>query len=74
MEWMAFRGQFLPLMIIRRYLKLTFNYCNENELIDRQIDELTKMELPFRIDLLPTNFPKPNKLILNIEEKNNVVH
>jgi len=74
MEWMAFRGQFLPLMIIRRYLKLTFNYCNENGLIDRQIDELTKMELPFRIDLLPTNFPKPNKLILNIEEKNNIVH
>jgi hypothetical protein len=74
MVWMAFRGQFLPLMIIRRYLKLTFNYCNENGLIDRQIDELTKMELPFRIDLLPTNFPKPKKLMLNIEEKNNVVH
>jgi hypothetical protein len=74
MEWMAFRGQFLPLMIIRRYLKLTFNYCNENGLIDRQIDELTKMELPFRIDLLPTNFPKPKKFMLNIEEKNNVVH
>jgi hypothetical protein len=55
-------------------LKLTFNYCNENGLIDRQIDELTKMELPFRIDLLPTNFPKPKKLMLNIEEKNNVVH
>jgi hypothetical protein len=73
MEWMAFRGQFLPLMVIRRYLKLTFNYCNEKGLIDRQISELAEMELPFRIDLLPTNFPKPNLLILNIDEKNNVL-
>jgi len=71
MEWMAFRGQFLPLMIIRRYLKLTFNYCNENELLDKKIEELKLMELPFRIDLLPTSFPKPNELILNINENKN---
>jgi hypothetical protein len=70
-EWMAFRGQFLPLMIIRRYLKLTFNYCNEKGLLDNQIEELKGMELPFRIYLLPTSFPKPNELILNIHEKNN---
>ncbi|MBK8698594.1 MAG: HNH endonuclease [Saprospiraceae bacterium] len=68
MEWMAFRGKFLPLMIIRRYLKLTFNYCNENGLLDKRIDELGEMKLPFRIDLLPTNFPNPNELILNIYE------
>lgn len=30
MEWMSFRGKFFPLMVIRRYLKLTYNYCNEN--------------------------------------------
>jgi len=73
LEWMAFRGQFLPLMIIRRYLKLTFNYCNENELLDKLIDELKEMQLPFRIDLLPTNFPKPNELTLNIYENRNVL-
>ncbi|WP_305982542.1 HNH endonuclease [Roseivirga thermotolerans] len=69
MEWMAFRGQFLPLMIIRRYLKLAFNYCNENGLLDKQIDDLMEMELPFRIDLLPTTFPKPTELTLNIEKE-----
>ncbi|MCK4344764.1 MAG: HNH endonuclease [Bacteroidales bacterium] len=67
MEWMIFRGQFLPLMIIRRYLKLTFNYCNENGLLDKKIVELKEMELPFKIELLPTNYPNPNELILNIE-------
>lgn len=71
MEWMNFNGQFLPLMIIRRYLKLTFNYCNQNELLDKKIEELKDIGLPFRIDLLPTKFPKPNELMLSIEMKNN---
>lgn len=67
MEWMEYRGEFLPLMIIRRYLKLTFNYCLEEALIDKQIDDLKKMNLPFRIDLLPIQFPAPNALTLNIQ-------
>ena len=69
MEWMNFRGQFLPLMIIRRYLKLTFNYCDEHGLLDKKIEELKDLELPFKIDLLPINFPNPNVLTLNIKEK-----
>lgn len=72
MEWMNFRGQFLPLMIIRRYLKLTFNYCNTNNLLDNNIDDLRTMELPFKIEFLPTEFPKPSELVLNITEKENV--
>ena len=67
-EWMNFRGEFLPLMIIRRYLKLTFNYCLENQIIDKNIEELKDLELSFKIELLPTLFPKPYKLILNIGE------
>jgi hypothetical protein len=73
MEWMAFRGQFLPIMIIRRYLKLTFNYCNDNGLLDKQIGDLKGIELPFRIDLLPTTFPKPNELKLNVDDKKNAL-
>ncbi|MDD2474930.1 MAG: hypothetical protein PHI32_03350 [Dysgonamonadaceae bacterium] len=69
MEWMEYRGQFLPLMIIRRYLKLTFNYCTQNDLLDAKIEELRDMELPFKIDLLPTRYPKPNELILNAKLK-----
>ncbi|HTO15818.1 MAG TPA: HNH endonuclease signature motif containing protein [Edaphocola sp.] len=69
MEWMTFRGKFLPLMIIRRYLKLTFNYCYEKGMLDNQINELKDLELPFRIDLLPISFPKPNELTLNINDK-----
>lgn len=68
MEWMTGKGQFLPLMIIRRYLKLTFNYCDENELLDKRIEDLSEIELPFRIDLLPINFPNPPELILSVSE------
>ncbi|PZM77261.1 MAG: hypothetical protein DKM50_13610 [Candidatus Margulisiibacteriota bacterium] len=68
MEWMIFRRQFLPLMIIRRYLKLTFNYCIENNLIDKKIEELKDLVLPFRIDLLPIAFPLSGELVLNIEK------
>jgi len=69
MEWMSFRGMFLPLMVIRRYLKLTYNYCNDNELLDKKIEDLKEMELPFKINLLPTNYPNPSELVLNIEKK-----
>jgi hypothetical protein len=71
MEWMNFRGQFLPLMIIRRYLKLTYYYCSEYELLDKEANDLKEMKLPFRIDLLPTNFPNPKELILTINEREN---
>jgi len=73
MEWMNFRGQFLPLMIIRRYLKLTYNYCNKYGLLEKKIEELKRMELPFKIDLLPTNYPNPNELILIVEAKKNIL-
>ena len=72
MEWMIFRDEFLPLMIIRRYLKLVYKYSNENNLLDQDISELEKMELPFKIQYLPTEFPKPKFLKLNITEKENV--
>ena len=72
MEWMIFRNEFLPLMIIRRYLKLVYKYSNENNLLDKTVSELEKVELPFKIQYLPTEFPKPKFLKLNITVKENV--
>jgi hypothetical protein len=57
-------------MIIRRYLKLTYNYCDKYGLLEKEIDELKDLELPFKIELLPMNFPNPNELILTINAKN----
>ena len=69
MAWMAFRGDFLPLMIVRRYLKLVYNFCFENDLLDKNVAELATMKLPFDIRLLPTIYPAPNELVLNMETK-----
>jgi 5-methylcytosine-specific restriction endonuclease McrA len=65
MEWMKYKETFLPLMLIRRYLKLVYSYCISEEIIDVRIDELIDKELPFKIDFLPISFPNPKNLTLN---------
>lgn len=69
MEWMNDRGDFLPLMIIRRYLKLVFQYCFQNDLLDKLVEEVEEMKLPFDIEYIPTKFPKPTELCLNMTKK-----
>jgi hypothetical protein len=53
-------------MVVRRYLKLAFAYCVEKALLERKMEDLIGVELPFRLDLLPSSFPKPNTLVLNV--------
>jgi len=65
MEWMSFRGKdFLPLMVIRRYLKLTVSYCIENDLMDLKFSEIELMQIPFKLASIPTKYPPPDKLKL----------
>lgn len=68
MTWMYSKNQFLPLMIIRRYLKLVYSYCLQNNLLESKISDLDELELPFNIVELPTNFPRPTELVLNIND------
>lgn len=62
MEWMQLRGHFLPLTVIKRYLKLTFAYCVEHGLIDQSPEELRGLDLPFNIEYLPMDYPAPSEL------------
>ncbi len=64
MEWMQTKDNFLPLMVIRRYLKLVFTYCLENEILDLKLSETKNLELPFKLEFIPTKFPNPSELIL----------
>lgn len=66
MEWMIYKKAFFPLMIIRRYLKLTYQYCEDQELLDLPVEAVEQMDLPFKIQFIPTKFPPPNELKLNI--------
>ena len=37
------------------------------------MEELKDMELPFKIELLPTNYPDPKELILKTEQTKNTL-
>ena len=56
-------------VIIRRYLKLVFKYCSENDLLEKLVKEVKEMDLPFKIEFIPTNYPNPSELKLNIENE-----
>ncbi len=68
MEWMNSSGSHLPILVIRRYLKLTLTYCIKHDLIDKSVDELRELELPFKIELLPVKFPQPKYLKLSADK------
>lgn len=67
MEWMHSKNEFLPLMIIRRYLKLVYHYAERRNILNLSIQDVTEVNLPFQIKNIPINFPPPDKLKLNVE-------
>ena len=44
LEWMNDTDNFLPLMVIRRYLKLVYKYCLDNKLLNVEIEMLDSLE------------------------------
>ena len=62
MEWYNDRQSFPPLMVLRRYIKLIYNYCESEDLINLEINALRAFNLPFDVSLLPIHFPSPEKL------------
>ncbi|MBR4029664.1 MAG: HNH endonuclease [Alistipes sp.] len=63
-EWYNKRQCFPPLLIIRRYLKIVYLYCEANNLLEQQLEDVDSNTLPFRLDLIPTEYPEPSKLRL----------
>lgn len=61
---MTKQGKFPPLMVLRRYLKLIVNYCLKEDLMDLSLSEIDEKDLPFSIDHIPIDFPKPTELVL----------
>lgn len=68
-EWMSTQDKFLPMMVIRRYLKLIFEYCKTNGLLNVMVEDINKSDLPFRLDSLPIKFSDPNILYLSINDR-----
>ena len=66
MEWMQSKEQFLPLLVIRRYLKITILFCLENDLMEQEISKVSELSnLPFKLECIPIKYPAPVNLRLN---------
>ena len=65
MEWYAGKGEFPPLLILRRYLKLVHQFCVENDIMDCLLEELDDSQWPFHLKSIPTDYPAPSSLILS---------
>ena len=55
-EWMDAREDFLPLKVIRRYLKLVHLFCQENDLMSMVLEEALECDLPFEMQYWPEKF------------------
>jgi len=42
-------------------------FCDKENLMDAAIEELHNQNYPFKIELVPINFPKPNLLRMIVE-------
>lgn len=63
MEWCYKKHDFPPLQVLRNYMKLVIQYCNDNSLMDEDVDTSCEMNLPFAIEFIPLEFPQPKDLI-----------
>ena len=59
-EWYAtVRKEWPPLNILIHYLKNIYLYSVENGLMDKHAEELDGMDLPFKWQYIPLDFPQP---------------
>ncbi|MHB1035611.1 MAG: HNH endonuclease [Pirellulales bacterium] len=66
LEWWAKCGEFPPLLLLRRYLKLAVAWCEEHGIMDLSRDATSSAVegMPFSLDQLPLDYPQPARLRL----------
>lgn len=69
MTWAASKGFFPSILVLRRYLKLIFQYCETHDLMDVELSRVHELSLPFDIEQLPTRFPPLATLVESVEPK-----
>lgn len=71
MEWYNKKQSFPSLQVLRNYMKLVIQYCNEKEIMNENADTACILNLPFAIEYIPLEFPQPKDLIYKYKiEKN----
>lgn len=62
LAWYEIRGEFPPLLLLRRYLKLALELCDERSLLDKPLSDAAS--LPMEVARAPQKFPSPAALRL----------
>ena len=69
LQWMTKNDQFPTLHVFERYLKLAIRHCDTHGLWDKTVEECQEPGFPFRLELLPHDFPPLDTLQLFVEAK-----
>lgn len=64
LEWYQDRGEFPPLLLLRRYLKLAIQHCADQDLLRVPLDAAANLKLPFSVAAIPRAYPPPSELVL----------
>lgn len=64
MQWMNESNKFLPILVLRRYIKLIFQYSLDTDILDLNLNEISLLNLPFNFNDIPIVYPLPNELTL----------
>jgi len=57
LEWMKVRGDFPPILLLRRYTKIVARRCDAEGCMDTELSRCRDIGLPFDVSLLPIDFP-----------------
>ena len=65
LAWMQAKGRFPPILLLRRYIKIVAQYCEDHGRLDTALDRLDdEPAMPFDVRNLPTKFPPLDELVL----------
>ncbi len=64
LEWFSIKNNFPSIYLLRRYLKLVYFYCEENDILDSKIIDIDDSEFPFKLKNIPIDFPKLEQIKL----------
>lgn len=57
LEWMAMKGDFPAVLVLRRYLKIVARHRDAQGCMETELSHADELGLPFDVALLPTVFP-----------------
>jgi hypothetical protein len=64
LEWHQLKNRFPSILLLRRYMKLVARYCVEHGILETTLAIATQQDLPFKLELLPYEFPALSTLTL----------